>query len=611
MQSNHYVERPQWPDDPRDNANRKRALPSPNMVPFPKDFKAQNKSCSAVVSGDEPQAPPHHLNESANRWHANDAYTHLVPDHHLAQFNLPSRARNFVSAGVPPVMQHYHAQGAVRPSTSDMSVQQHQLAMFMEAQSKEEEKKKMKRAANRKSAYTSRARKKQFVEEMTVANRDLKLHAHILDLIPDLILGLDQHGVVTYVSSSVSRQLQYPTDSILGTSIYNLVTPGSSRTVTAVLERRGFRAPLAAQQALDTLATNGFHQHADQVRSGDQSRSQDEGSSELRASDGTECRPESALGSTSSGTTAPATLPGNSSSTGTCANEAMSTSSGDDTSVGVVSSRETLSTKSSSITAENVSASNTSSDGDRPSSNDQGSGNSSSDGGNISSGEDEDGKAPGSEGQGEDGAMSSAGESGGGFAAWSHVNLKRHNEEQNERGGVSSLCLIRCDRTTLWCEASSNIREPVQPEEGESADGTDAGTDEGGGERADSVEVIFSLRPLRDGQPMPASFPALAERHLKMPPAPLASKKAPSSSTVSKSSSSTMGSTSSASLSTSPSASSLRDSSAPSSRKRPAKHPSADPVGAISPSKLPVATITTPNTELSAAETLLGLMGGN
>jgi hypothetical protein len=57
---------------------------------------------------------------------------------------------------------------------------------------RQEEKKRLKRAANRRSACTSRARKKQYVEEMTMANKILKKHAHILELLPDLILGVGE-----------------------------------------------------------------------------------------------------------------------------------------------------------------------------------------------------------------------------------------------------------------------------------------------------------------------------------------------------------------------------------------------------------------------------------
>jgi len=94
------------------------------------------------------------------------------------------------------------------------------------------------------------------------------------------------------------------------------------------------------------------------------------------------------------------------------------------------------------------------------------------------------------EGEGEEGT----------FAKWSHVNLQRHNQEidqQNEQA-IWALCLVRRDRTTLWCEANSNVHH--------------GGSDGLGKDSAVPVELVFSLRPVRDGDPVPPSFKVLSSK---------------------------------------------------------------------------------------------------
>ena len=49
-------------------------------------------------------------------------------------------------------------------------------------------------AANRKSACTSRARKKAYVEEMTCANAQLRWRAQILELLPDITIAVRPAG---------------------------------------------------------------------------------------------------------------------------------------------------------------------------------------------------------------------------------------------------------------------------------------------------------------------------------------------------------------------------------------------------------------------------------
>ena len=69
---------------------------------------------------------------------------------------------------------------------------------------RKEEKRTAKRVANRKSACTSRARKKALVEEMTRTNAKLKRQALILSLLPDLVVAITVDGEITFCSAQVS-----------------------------------------------------------------------------------------------------------------------------------------------------------------------------------------------------------------------------------------------------------------------------------------------------------------------------------------------------------------------------------------------------------------------
>lgn len=115
-----------------------------------------------------------------------------------------------------------------------------------------------------------------------------------------------------------------------------------------------------------------------------------------------------------------------------------------------------------------------------------------------------------------------------GYAEWSHLNLKRHNEEidhQNE-AAVCNICLIRQDHTSLWCEATSNLRKTrVESGGGDCGDtasmsgssttglptvGSGATPGDGSGSPPCVVEfveeVILSLRPVSDGPKVEAQL---------------------------------------------------------------------------------------------------------
>lgn len=85
------------------------------------------------------------------------------------------------------------------------------VALLLADAQRKEKKKTAKRAANRKSASTSRARKKALVEEMTRTNARLKRQALILALLPDLVIATTLEGEITISGKPErSRQSQPP-----------------------------------------------------------------------------------------------------------------------------------------------------------------------------------------------------------------------------------------------------------------------------------------------------------------------------------------------------------------------------------------------------------------
>lgn len=78
------------------------------------------------------------------------------------------------------------------------------VAMLLADARRKEDKRSAKRVANRKSACTSRARKKALVEEMTRTNARLKRQAMILALLPDLVIAITIGGEITFCSAQVS-----------------------------------------------------------------------------------------------------------------------------------------------------------------------------------------------------------------------------------------------------------------------------------------------------------------------------------------------------------------------------------------------------------------------
>mmetsp|Transcript_43009 Transcript_43009/g.48828 ORF Transcript_43009/g.48828 Transcript_43009/m.48828 type:complete len:579 (-) Transcript_43009:22-1758(-) len=109
--------------------------------------------------------------------------------------------------------------------------------------SKLDDKKQLKRAANRRSAQLSRKRKKQFIEELKEENDELRRKEQILRSIPDLIVVFDSAGKLWFISHSVSRFLDFTPSELEGSSFWDRLCDDSVRLLKAA-----FMDALAARQ---------------------------------------------------------------------------------------------------------------------------------------------------------------------------------------------------------------------------------------------------------------------------------------------------------------------------------------------------------------------------
>jgi len=117
------------------------------------------------------------------------------------------------------------------------------LSMLLADARRKEQKKNAKRVANRKSACTSRARKKAYLEEMQRTNRKLRRQALILALLPDLVVALSSDCEISFISAQVERILRFNPDDLVGANMMDLIVPASRealrRLVTKLLQPDG------------------------------------------------------------------------------------------------------------------------------------------------------------------------------------------------------------------------------------------------------------------------------------------------------------------------------------------------------------------------------------
>lgn len=100
---------------------------------------------------------------------------------------------------------------------------------------RKEEKRHAKRLANRKSACTSRARKKALIEEMTKDNARLRRQALILSYLPDPVVAISTEGVITFCSMQVERVLKHDVSGLVGANIEDIIVPSSREAIRRLI----------------------------------------------------------------------------------------------------------------------------------------------------------------------------------------------------------------------------------------------------------------------------------------------------------------------------------------------------------------------------------------
>uniref|UniRef100_A0A7S3NJ69 BZIP domain-containing protein n=1 Tax=Aureoumbra lagunensis TaxID=44058 RepID=A0A7S3NJ69_9STRA len=110
-----------------------------------------------------------------------------------------------------------------QPKQNSLLTMEQQRAKYIrEEQIRQDEKKRLKRAANRRSACTSRVRKKQFVEETTQQNHRLQKYAKILSAAPPTIT-IDEKGFIRFATRTCLRLFHLDqADELLGICLASL-----------------------------------------------------------------------------------------------------------------------------------------------------------------------------------------------------------------------------------------------------------------------------------------------------------------------------------------------------------------------------------------------------
>jgi len=118
---------------------------------------------------------------------------------------------------------------------------------------RKEEKRHAKRLANRKSACTSRARKKALIEEMTKDNARLRRQALILSYLPDPVVAISTEGVITFCSMQVERVLKHNVSGLIGANIEDIIVPSSREAIRRLIQD----LVIAEQRALSSSVEGG------------------------------------------------------------------------------------------------------------------------------------------------------------------------------------------------------------------------------------------------------------------------------------------------------------------------------------------------------------------
>jgi PAS domain S-box-containing protein len=119
------------------------------------------------------------------------------------------------------------------------------VAILLADARRKEEKRQAKRIANRKSACTSRARKKAKIDQLMNENAQLRRLELILSYLPDPIIVVSTQGVITFCNAQVERVFKHKVSELVGANIEDVMIPKSRGVIKKLI-----RDVLAAEQEL-------------------------------------------------------------------------------------------------------------------------------------------------------------------------------------------------------------------------------------------------------------------------------------------------------------------------------------------------------------------------
>ncbi|KAL3779391.1 hypothetical protein HJC23_000501 [Cyclotella cryptica] len=101
------------------------------------------------------------------------------------------------------------------------------IAILLASARRREEKHNAKKLANRKSAFSSRIRKKARIDAMAEENVRLKREANILSFLPDPVLAIGIGGEITFCSTQMERVSQHKASDLIGENVEKVIAPAT------------------------------------------------------------------------------------------------------------------------------------------------------------------------------------------------------------------------------------------------------------------------------------------------------------------------------------------------------------------------------------------------
>lgn len=198
------------------------AAPAPTTThSHPAQSVASQPTSYAAAAPTTAYAPPRPVTEASSLSSFGSANSHVVPARPAGSVSNSALVPNIQNWSIAQLEKHIKLLQQMNQPVPQS------VALLLADARRKSDKKTAKRVANRKSACTSRARKKALVEEMTLTNARLRRQALILSLLPDLVIVISPEGEITFCSAQVERVLRHKMDDLIGADIRDILIPES------------------------------------------------------------------------------------------------------------------------------------------------------------------------------------------------------------------------------------------------------------------------------------------------------------------------------------------------------------------------------------------------